>query len=168
MKTWAVIGFFCCVLAGVFWVYPVYEEVEGLKMRSAALEKKILQKQNEKKVLLSDGASSSLGALQKRITYDVDQEGLIRDILKITQLAGFSFSGLNFSLSDNPDLELGQVTINLTVYGRRDRIPDLLKLIEKNSRFMGMDNLGISSGKKGDGMTQFSLSLYAFFSDVSF
>ena len=166
MKTWQILVIVFIIAILGFVTMPEFEKFQNLESEVAKLTKtkqaKVVELQSLKSIE-KEIAETSQSDLNK-IPVALDQENLIKDILRITRKTGFPFSGLSFAKGMNSKLNIPQVTISFSTKGEKQRLFEFLEEIENNARFLGMENFAISTSQEGGKeMVSLGVSLFAFY-----
>ncbi|MDH3324720.1 MAG: type 4a pilus biogenesis protein PilO [Candidatus Peregrinibacteria bacterium] len=170
MKTWKILMIVLTIAILGFVTQPEFEKFQNLNSEKEKLVKikkdKIaeLQKLKAIETEIIETARNDLN----QIPVEIDQENLIKDMLRITRKTGFPFSGLNFSKGMNSKLNIPQVSISFSTKGEKGKLLEFLREIENNERFLGMENFSISTEQDGiKRMVSLGVSLFAFYQDTS-
>ena len=92
------------------------------------------------------------------------QEGIMRDIKRIADTSGYQFKNIGFDDNVDKELKTGRIAIRVSVTGPYDKLFYFLSLLEQNPRYVGIENLKLSSKTTDTGrIANMSLSLYALY-----
>ena len=153
----------CIPLYG-FWIMPAFNETRPVLAQAVAVEldkkeafnKKFLDLQAQQEVLEAAGGKSEV---IEAIPSQLAQEFLLLDLRRITQSAGFTTPGFTFSKGQDDLTNAAEMKATIAVEGDRSNLVKLLKLIEANERFMGLESLNFST-KPGTTLTNAALNIY--------
>jgi len=154
----------CIPLYG-FWNVPALNDTrpklqKALNVELAKIEtaKTNLANLNaQKKDLELAGAQE---AITDTIPLVLEQEFLILDLRRITQSAGFTTPGFTFSKGQNQATGAVEMKVAMSVKGSRENLVKLLKLIETNERFLGLESLNFATEPNGN-TTNATFNIYA-------
>lgn len=154
-----------CVPLYGFWIAPYLSDSRPDLSRSIQVEKNEANRlAAELKELKSQQASLSTDSeapATAEIPEILEQEYLLLDLRQITQGNGFSASGFNFTKGQNAQAEAAEIKVNFSAEGSRSNLLPLLRSIETNKRFMGLESLSISTVGGNPDSVRLSLNIYA-------
>ena len=166
MKNLTILTIAFCVLVLAGYSFPLAKKVSNLKKENITLTSQLKSKEELRESLKEAQKELAQTSIEKKIPFSVDQENLLRDLIKILKKSNFSFESFNFSLGKQQHLNSKQVLVNTQIKGLKNNLKTLLSYIEQNERFLGMENLTFSiQEKKGLKTTSMSLSIYALFQE---
>lgn len=89
----------------------------------------------------------------------------VNDISRIAKTTGITIpSAWNFSIGHNSSVNAEQISVGFSLSGKREQIKKFLSEVEKNPRFMGIQNFSFQSDfTKSIPITEMPVTLYAFF-----
>lgn len=154
-----------------FWISPTKDFLAVQQKKIDALEKERADKtqelldlqalKKELEVLQAENKNAGMEPLRK-LPLEIEQENILKDLQKIAHGAGFRFQGVSFSTGVSKDLGLPEIRMNFSVTGLKAQVPKFLESIEKNERFLGMDDLGVNVENNSGQFVTMNVSLYAF------
>jgi len=136
-------------------------QVKALEVEKNSLITELKSLQDKQKQLAKDPSASE--RLLKRIPLTLNQEFILIDLQKISEKSGFFFKSLNFGKSTNRQVKAPEIVVKFSVQGQHEKMPELLKAIEENERFMGLKTLNFNTKLVNQQkILQMNLSVYAF------
>lgn len=154
-----------CVPLYGFWIAPYLSDGRPELSRLIQVEKnEASQLVTQLEEIKSQQASLASGAetpSTTEIPEVLQQEYLLLDLRQITQGNGFSASGFNFTKGQNAQADAAEIKVNFSAEGSRNNVLPLLRSIETNKRFMGLESLSISAVGGNPDAVRLSLNIYA-------
>lgn len=166
MKAWHIIVLIASGVLFGFVTQPMGEDVKSLKNQTSKLSEEIqtINTQLQEITRIQREEQNQQQELARRIPLQNQQENLIRDIQSIRTKSGFGYESISFRKGKNPVLGLPELKISFSTEGNKQNLLSFLELIEENERFLGMENLSITTRQEGSTpVVSFSVSLYAFY-----
>ncbi|MCF7917422.1 type II secretion system protein M [Candidatus Gracilibacteria bacterium] len=137
-----------------------------MKVVNQGLENTLSEKIQELQTLngIIKSAQQENKSLLSQIPVENEQEKIMQFLKQISLKTGFGFTSLQFSKGKNSEVGLPELSIRFSTTGRKEKIKDFLVAIENSPRFLGMDNLNITTTRENGSLSvQFGVSLYSFF-----
>ena len=158
---WLALG--CIPLYG-FWTMPYLSNERPTLQQSVQIELNKTERLGTRMSSLQSQQQELLAETEKpteSIPVVLEQEYLLLDLRRITQGSGFSAQNFAFTKGQNVETDAAQVGISFSAEGNRSNLVKLLKSIESNKRFLGMEDLSFSTSGVSDQVINISLNLYA-------
>ena len=157
---------FGCVMLYGFWTLPYFNTERPNLTKAVQVEvnketqlKKTLSILNQKKSeLLSIDEAEDTGPTVPTLLL---QEYVILDLKSILERNQYVTQGFSFTKSQNVNLDAAELEISFGVEGPLARFPSLLKTIEQNKRFMGVESVSFNRESNQSDQISASLKLYA-------
>ncbi len=170
----ALLAFLLVFLFGIFYVRPLWGEVDSLTLgRDDKLnQKQTLQLNLDKLRKLQDSLNLS-SEITKETTFaaipeKVDQDKLIMDLHAIAQKNDISLNGVNFSIPPvDAKSKINKITINANLTGFEDSLIDFLRGVEANARKILVKSITVQvgevDGETVDKRVNFNVSMEAYY-----
>lgn len=138
------------VLVLGLWAWPQYQDIEVKEATVVSQETlknglitRLKELQAEKQAHYEQAAL--LQELDAKIPVGVSQEIFMQDLRNIIGSSGFSYDGIAFDQSVDEALNLATIKASFNVQGPKSTLLSLLGKIEKNPRFMQLENFNFNT-----------------------
>lgn len=163
------------VLVGyAFFVRPLASDVAAMRDVLANAQNDLDELEGQ--VALFDGAQKKLNLsteverleILKSVPVGVNQDGVIKDLIKMVENNDIQLSSLSFGKSSSARNGVGVLRINASFQGNFNDLTDFLTDIEQNARMLQVRTINVQIGQallEGLKRVNFSLAMDAFYQE---
>lgn len=158
---------------GLYYVSPLWSEVDGLKTEVFSLQqqKDTFSKQYQDLQDLQKSLNASSEVSQQTTLASIperfEQDKLLQDLTDLAQKANVTLNGVNFSLAGNTQDKIKRATVNVNVTSSDTALIDFLRAVEGNTRKLVVKSITVQTGKTDTGATRvnFNLNMETYYQD---
>ena len=164
--------FLLVFLGGVFYIKPLWDEVQTLNSSVAQQQDKneqlTTQLQNLQNLQQALGSASevsqktALNAIPERL----EQDRILADLSEIAEQNQVIINSYNFNIAQNSVDKVKKATLNVNLSSEEDELLGFLKGVENNERKLLVKTVSVQAGRIADSSTprvNFNLSMEAYY-----